>query len=125
VLRDGDEVGGFAVLDVPGHSVGHVAIWRERDRVLILGDVINALSLLTTRPGIQEPPEHFTPDPVSNRLAIRRSAALEPRVVLAGHARQSPTRRPFRPSPRHCLRRDARSLGVSKPSRNDPSPGLA
>ena len=70
VLRDGDEVGGFAVFDVPGHSAGHVAYWRERDRVLILGDVVNTMSLLTTRPGIREPPEVFTPDPVSSRRAI-------------------------------------------------------
>ena len=85
VLRDGDDVGGFAVLDVPGHSVGHVAYWRERDRVLILGDVVNTMNLRTTRPGIQEPPEVFTPDPASTRRAIRRLAALEPHVVLAGH----------------------------------------
>ena len=85
VLRDGDEVGGFNVFDVPGHSVGHVAFWRERDRVLILGDVVNTMNLLTTKRGLQEPPTVFTPDPVANRRAIRRLAALEPRVVLAGH----------------------------------------
>ena len=85
VLQEGDEVGGFAVLDVPGHSPGHVAYWRERDRVLILGDVVNTMNLLTTRPGLQEPPAVFTPDPVANRRAIRRLAALEPAVVLAGH----------------------------------------
>jgi glyoxylase-like metal-dependent hydrolase (beta-lactamase superfamily II) len=84
-LREGDEVGGFAVLDVPGHSPGHVAYWRERDRVLILGDVVNTMNLVTTRAGIQEPPAVFTPDPVANRRAIRRLAELEPRVVLAGH----------------------------------------
>jgi hydroxyacylglutathione hydrolase len=85
VLREGDEVGGFTVLDVPGHSPGHVAYWRERDRVLILGDVVNTMNLLTSRPGIQEPPAVFTPDPVANRRAIRRLAALEPALVLAGH----------------------------------------
>src|SRR5947209_7317816 len=38
-LREGDEVAGFQVLDVPGHSPGHVAYWRESDRTLIAGDV--------------------------------------------------------------------------------------
>src|SRR4051794_14802686 len=28
-LAEGDDVGGFTVLDVPGHSAGHVAFWRE------------------------------------------------------------------------------------------------
>ncbi|MCW2968788.1 MAG: yflN, partial [Solirubrobacteraceae bacterium] len=83
-LREGDTVGDFKVLDVPGHSPGHVAYWRESDRVLILGDVVNAMNLLTTRPGLQEPPALFTPDPAANRAAIRRLAALEPALICAG-----------------------------------------
>lgn len=39
-LREGDEVAGFAVIDAPDHSAGHIALWRERDRTLILGDVL-------------------------------------------------------------------------------------
>jgi len=85
VVREGDTVGSFTVLDVPGHSPGHVAYWRESDRVLILGDVVNTMNLLTTRKGLQEPPAVFTPDPVANRAAIRRLAALEPALVCAGH----------------------------------------
>jgi hydroxyacylglutathione hydrolase len=30
-LVEGDEVAGFTVLEVPGHSAGHVAYWRESD----------------------------------------------------------------------------------------------
>ena len=85
VLREGDTVGSFTVLDVPGHSPGHVAYWRESDRVLILGDVVNTMNLLTTKRGLREPPQVFTPDPVANRAAIRRLAALEPALVCAGH----------------------------------------
>jgi hydroxyacylglutathione hydrolase len=84
-LREGDQVGDFAVLDTPGHSAGHISLWRERDRVLICGDVVNAMNLLTTLPGLHEPPGVFTPDPAENRRSIRRLAALEPRLVLVGH----------------------------------------
>src|SRR4051794_10499131 len=31
-VGEGDEVAGFRVLDVPGHSPGHLALWRESDR---------------------------------------------------------------------------------------------
>jgi glyoxylase-like metal-dependent hydrolase (beta-lactamase superfamily II) len=45
-LREGDEVAGFEVLHVPGHSAGHVAYWRESDRALIVGDVFTTLDTL-------------------------------------------------------------------------------
>jgi hydroxyacylglutathione hydrolase len=38
-LREGDAVGDFVVLDVPGHSPGHIALWRASDRTLVVGDV--------------------------------------------------------------------------------------
>jgi hydroxyacylglutathione hydrolase len=84
-LREGDEVAGFTVLDTPGHSRGHVVLWRESDRVLIAGDVLNGMNLLTSIPGLHEPPAVFTPDPARNRESIRRVAALEPALVCFGH----------------------------------------
>jgi glyoxylase-like metal-dependent hydrolase (beta-lactamase superfamily II) len=84
-LHEGDEVAGFQVLDVPGHSAGHIAFWRESDRVLIAGDVLNSMNLITTLPGLHEPPTTFTPDPARNRESIKRIAALEPRIACFGH----------------------------------------
>jgi hydroxyacylglutathione hydrolase len=84
-LSEGDEVAGFTVLEVPGHSPGHVAYWRESDRTLILGDVLNGMNLITGRRGLQEPPTVFTPDPARNRESARRLAELEPALVCFGH----------------------------------------
>jgi hydroxyacylglutathione hydrolase len=84
-LTEGDEVAGFTVLETPGHSRGHVAFWRESDRVLILGDVLTNLHLLGGSPGLQEPPAMFTPDPARNRESARRLAALEPELACFGH----------------------------------------
>lgn len=85
-LSEGDTIGdGFVVLDTPGHSPGHISLWRERDGVLICGDVINNMNLLTTVPGVRQPPTVFTPEPAENRRSIRRLAELEPRLVLVGH----------------------------------------
>lgn len=103
-LSDGDEVAGFQVLEVPGHSPGHVAYWRERDRVLILGDVLNNLDPRTGRKGLREPLPLFTPDPARNRESIRRLAALEPALCLFGHG--APLRDPA------ALVRFAASLGI-------------
>jgi hydroxyacylglutathione hydrolase len=84
-LREGDEVAGFEVLEVPGHSPGHVAFWRETDRVLVLGDVLNNMHLATGIPGLHQPPNTFTPDPARNRESIRRVVALRPALALFGH----------------------------------------
>lgn len=84
-LHEGEEVAGFTVLDVPGHSAGHVAYWRESDRVLIAGDVVNTMNIVTSRPGLHEPRTGFTPDPARNRESIRRLAELRPGLVCAGH----------------------------------------
>ena len=84
-LVEGDEVAGFEVLEVPGHSRGHVAYWRASDGVLILGDVLNNVNVRTGARGLHEPPDIFTPDPVRNRESARRLAALRPSLVCFGH----------------------------------------
>jgi glyoxylase-like metal-dependent hydrolase (beta-lactamase superfamily II) len=84
-LHEGDEVGGFEVLDVPGHSPGHMAYWREADRVLVLGDVLNNMNVMTGVPGLHEPRTIFTVDPPRNRESARRLAELEPELACFGH----------------------------------------
>jgi glyoxylase-like metal-dependent hydrolase (beta-lactamase superfamily II) len=86
-LREGDEVAGFQVLDVPGHSAGHVAFWRHSDRTLICGDVFTNIDTFTGIPGLHEPRRVFTPDPARNRESMRKLAALEPALTCFGHGR--------------------------------------
>ena len=79
-LREGDEVGpGFVVLDVPGHSPGHIALWRESDRTLVCGDVFFNV------PSLRPPPRMLTFDPTRNRESMRKLAALRPALALFGH----------------------------------------
>lgn len=79
ILREGDRIGEFEVLVTPGHSPGHLAFWRESDRVLIIGDVLFHLR------GLSLPPSMLTPDPETNLVSARRLAALQPQVVCFGH----------------------------------------
>jgi len=85
VLREGDDVAGFTVLEVPGHSAGHVAFWRESDRTLVLGDVVFNVSHAFIPGTLSEPREFFSPDPARNRDSARRVAELEPALVCFGH----------------------------------------
>jgi glyoxylase-like metal-dependent hydrolase (beta-lactamase superfamily II) len=52
----------------PGHSPGHVSLWRPADRMLIVGDAFittkqeSAYSAVTQSPEMHGPPMYFTPD---------------------------------------------------------------
>jgi hydroxyacylglutathione hydrolase len=94
-LTEGDRVGSFEVLDVPGHSAGHVAFWRESDRVLVAGDVLNSANVFTGIPGLRLPYDFFTPDPETNRRSAKRLGELEPELVLLGHGPPVRDRRKF------------------------------
>jgi glyoxylase-like metal-dependent hydrolase (beta-lactamase superfamily II) len=85
VLREGDEVAGFRVVHLPGHTMGHVAFFRESDRVAIAGDVLANFHFLTRRPGLREPPRGFSIDPALNRESAHKLLSLRPSVVCFGH----------------------------------------
>ena len=86
VLREGDDVAaGFTVLETPGHTPGSISFWRAADRVLVLGDVAMRRHPITRRAGLREPLALGTLDAARNRQALRRLAALQPRVVCFGH----------------------------------------
>lgn len=84
-LREGDTVGDFTVVHMPGHSAGHVVYFRESDRVAVTGDLFSTMDSWTRRLRIAEPPEHFSRDPEENRRSIQRLLDLKPSVVLPGH----------------------------------------
>ena len=96
-LAEGDEVAGFTVLHTPGHSAGHIALWRESDGVLILGDVLNNQHPLLGFPrGLRLPLDVFTPDPAANRASAKRLGELGARTILFGHGRPETDAERFR-----------------------------
>lgn len=82
---------GWRWIHTPGHTPGHVSLWREEDRALIAGDAFvttrqeSAIAALTQRPEIHGPPAYYTPDWVSARRSVERLAELEPLRVATGH----------------------------------------
>ncbi|NJK79221.1 MAG: MBL fold metallo-hydrolase [Chloroflexaceae bacterium] len=84
-LREGDQIAGFTVVETPGHTPGHLAFWRESDRVLIAGDILNNINMANMQEGLHEPPPIFTLDRATNRESIRKIAELQPAMVCFGH----------------------------------------
>jgi len=54
-LHEEDKVGGFTVIEVPGHPSGHLAYWREMARALVIGDVLFHRNPVTFKRGLSEP----------------------------------------------------------------------
>jgi glyoxylase-like metal-dependent hydrolase (beta-lactamase superfamily II) len=85
-LADGDEVAGFRVLHLPGHSPGLLALWRERDRLAITNDAFALFDPQTSIPGGPRIPHAaFTWSTDAARESLRRLAALDPATAWPGH----------------------------------------
>ena len=85
ILKEGDMVGGFTVIETPGHSSGHISFFREKDGVLIVGDTLVNMNLLTTITGLHEPPGLFTLDKEQNRKSILKLHSFKPSILCFGH----------------------------------------
>jgi glyoxylase-like metal-dependent hydrolase (beta-lactamase superfamily II) len=78
-------------IHTPGHTAGHVSLFREYDRVLIAGDAFvttkqeSMLAVATQRPEMHGPPAYYTSDWNAANLSVRRLAALRPLVAACGH----------------------------------------
>jgi hydroxyacylglutathione hydrolase len=84
-LGEGEVVAGFEVLEVPGHSPGALAFWRQRDRVLVCGDVLANFGLRPSRPRLVLAPAALSSDYEQNRRSAARLAGLRPRLACFGH----------------------------------------
>lgn len=78
-------------IPTPGHSPGHISLFRERDRTLIAGDAIitvqqeSALAVISQEKELHGPPMYFTPDWDAARESVRRLEALNPSLAVTGH----------------------------------------
>lgn len=84
---------GWRWIHTPGHTPGHVSLFRERDRLLLAGDAFATMDLdswvsqLTHARELCRPPAPFTTDWGAVRESISALAALEPQTLAAGHGR--------------------------------------
>jgi len=86
---EGDRVAGFEVIHFPGHAPGLIGLWRERDRVAIVSDVVYFVDSARLKPlpegEASVPHPAWAWDHQKAKASVRRLAALDPQVVAAGH----------------------------------------
>jgi glyoxylase-like metal-dependent hydrolase (beta-lactamase superfamily II) len=82
---------GWRWVHSPGHTAGHVSLFREVDRTLIVGDAFcttkqeSFFAVATQTPELHGPPAYFTTDWDAARDSVQRLAALRPAIVAPGH----------------------------------------
>ena len=82
---------GWKWVHTPGHSPGHVSLFRESDKTLIAGDAFvtvkqeSALAVLSQTPEVHGPPAYYTPDWPSAWTSVETLEALRPERVITGH----------------------------------------
>jgi glyoxylase-like metal-dependent hydrolase (beta-lactamase superfamily II) len=90
-ISEGEEVAGFKVMHFPGHAPGLIGLWRESDGVAIVSDVVYLVDSARLKPlpegEASVPHPAWAWDHGKAKESVRRLAALEPKVVGAGHER--------------------------------------
>ncbi|HJR60050.1 MAG TPA: MBL fold metallo-hydrolase [Vicinamibacterales bacterium] len=82
---------GWRWIFTPGHTAGHVSLFRAHDSTLIAGDAVvttkqeSAIAVMMQREEMHGPPAYFTQDWKSSAESVRKLAALEPEVLATGH----------------------------------------
>ncbi|MEO5976857.1 MAG: MBL fold metallo-hydrolase [Chryseolinea sp.] len=78
-------------INTPGHSPGHVSLFREHDSVLLAGDAFlttkaeSAYHAFTYKESVSGPPKYFTYDWGLAKESVEKLCALSPSVAATGH----------------------------------------
>ncbi len=82
---------GWKWMATPGHSPGHVSLYREEDGTLIVGDAFitvkqeSALAVMKQSQELHGPPMYFTPDWEAAKESVRKLASLPIETAVTGH----------------------------------------
>jgi len=82
---------GWEIIPTPGHTPGHIALFRRGDRVLITGDALLTMDVnspagfVAREPRISPPPRFTSWEwPLVTR-SLGRLARLQPTLIVSGH----------------------------------------
>jgi glyoxylase-like metal-dependent hydrolase (beta-lactamase superfamily II) len=78
-------------IHTPGHTPGHVSLWRGSDRALIAGDAFittdqeSVYAVLTQKPEMHGPPMYYTQNWEDAEDSVRKLASLNAEIAVTGH----------------------------------------
>mgnify|MGYP005857869257 CR=1 FL=1 len=82
---------GWRWIFTPGHTEGHISLFRDSDRILIAGDAFTTTkqeslaSVLTQQQEVKGPPAYLTTDWKAAEDSVKILASLKPSLVIPSH----------------------------------------
>ncbi|HXP99527.1 MAG TPA: nuclear transport factor 2 family protein [Solirubrobacteraceae bacterium] len=86
-LKEGDEIAGFQVIELPGHAPGQIGLWRESDRLALVSDCFYTLEMWGRDCPPHVPERTYNYDTEQAKASIRKLAEMEPAAAWPGHAK--------------------------------------
>lgn len=80
ILRDSDEVAGFRVIEVPGHTADSLAFFRPVDGILVVGDAARVAGMDILPPNFWRSSSELT-----GRRSLAILAQLPTEILIPGH----------------------------------------
>jgi glyoxylase-like metal-dependent hydrolase (beta-lactamase superfamily II) len=84
---------GWRWIHTPGHTPGHISLFREGDRSLIAGDAFvtvkqeSLYKVIVQEPEFSGPPKYFTTDWRAAWESVKKLERLRPAAAVTGHGR--------------------------------------
>jgi glyoxylase-like metal-dependent hydrolase (beta-lactamase superfamily II) len=84
---------GWEWIHTPGHSEGHISLFREADRALISGDAIvtvrqdSLYKVLLQISELNGPPRYLTTDWNAAEQSVNKLYVLKPDILISGHGK--------------------------------------
>jgi glyoxylase-like metal-dependent hydrolase (beta-lactamase superfamily II) len=81
----------WRVIHTPGHTAGHISLFREDDSVLLAGDALATMNqdlwttMVTMPKELRRPPAPLTTDWYAAMESVQLLATLDPWMIAAGH----------------------------------------
>ncbi|GAB3983285.1 MBL fold metallo-hydrolase [Spirosoma terrae] len=85
------ELPDWRAIHTPGHSPGHISLFRDRDRTLLAGDAFvttdqnSGIAVATQREEFHGPPAYFTCDWNEAQKSVQKLNSLNPMAAGTGH----------------------------------------
>lgn len=89
--RSVPQLPGWQWIHTPGHTPGHISLFREHDKTLIAGDAFVTVradsfyKVLIQKEEVNGPPRYLTTDWKAAHESVKKLRMLNPSLVISGH----------------------------------------